>query len=391
MDPVSASHAVSGRVVCGRRHLPLSTLGLATLVILIAGLLASCSEDAAQPSPSSVPFEWPVAAPESQDLDGAVLDTLTARLARGEFGRISSLLIVRQGYLVYEEYFRDMAQDQLHDAYSVTKSVASALIGIAIDEGMLEGVDVKLVDFFSEYSDVPAAADDRYPRNTITLEHVLSMQAGFQWDELSVPYGTAQNPFTGLLETDDMFRYALDRPVVTEPGTGFHYNSGSSMLLAGILQQVSGKNVREFAVEHLFGPLDITFFGWRRGGNYVYMLGSGLELLPRDMAKFGYLYANDGVWQGQRLISSEWIQESWRTRAEIGDGRTYGYHWWLRPQEPGSGIEVLPYALGWGEQYVLIVPEIEMVVVSTAEKYRQQDQLIAEVMNVIGEALRLDP
>ncbi len=321
--------------------------------------LVSCGDS---PTDSPATHEWRVASAESQGLNPDILDSLTIRLREGRFGLISSLVIVRHGYLVYEEYFRGYDIDRLHPVYSVTKSVTSALIGIALEQGRISGTDVRLLDFFPEY---PTLANMSEAKRQITLHHVLTMSAGFVWDELSTPYGSPSNPTTRLVQSSDWVKFVLDLPMAGVPGATFTYNSGCTILLSGVLKSRTGMSARSYARQVLFNRLGISRYSWETGPNDITNTGSGLSLRPRDMAKFGYLYLRDGVWRSRQVVSRDWIDRSTQPHIRFAEGGGYGLHWWLSD----SGTELAPYAAGWGGQYIIVIPERDMVVVSTAEQY----------------------
>ncbi len=357
------------------------------IIILMAPAFAifSCGDKSTQPEEFT---EWTVASPESQGLNPFILDTLTIKLQVGELGKISSLLIVRGGKLVYEEYFRGFGAEDLHVVHSVTKSIAATLVGMAIDEGKISSVQTGLLDFFPSYTDLANPSADK---DNITLAHVLQMRAGFAWDEQSTPYGTAENPVTHLYQSPDMFKFVLDLPMADPPGTKFVYNTGSSMLLSGVIAHAVGRDVESYAEDKLFTPLGITEYSWPRGPNNVHPTGDGLSLRPRDMAKIGYLYLRDGVWSGRRLLSSGWIAASTQPYTHFTNGSAYGYQWWLLSMPFGEFTLYAPFAAGWGDQFIIVVPLLNMVVVTTAEHFSGEQSHIDEVLfDYILEAARGD-
>jgi CubicO group peptidase (beta-lactamase class C family) len=339
------------------------------LVGCLSGPAISCADS---PTDSAASFEWPVASAESQGLDPDILDTLTAHTWEGRFGRISSLLIVRHGYLVYEEYFRGQDSERLHPVYSVTKSVSSALIGAALARGEIDGLDARLLAFFPEY---PSLENPSSAKGLITLRHVLQMKAGFQWDEWSTPYGSPNNPTTRLVASPDWIKFVLDLPLENPPGATFTYNSGGTMLLAGVLKRATGMSARAFAERVLFNPLGITDYTWETGPHDITNTGWGLSLRPRDMAKFGFLYLRNGAWNGRQVIRHDWIEQSMQPHVRFESGGGYGFQWWLLPLGPNGSEPLAPYAAGWGGQYIFVLPERDMVVVSTAEEYDGRSEM----------------
>lgn len=343
-------------------------------IFILLPFVYSCGDKPTTPQEFT---DWTSATPESQGLNPYILDTLTTRLQAGELGKVSSLLIVRGGKLVYEEYFRGFGADDLHVVHSVTKSIAATLVGMAVDEGKITSVQTKLFDYFPSYTNLANPSADK---DSITLAHVLQMRAGFEWDEQSTPYGTAENPVTRLYQSADMFKFVLDLPMADPPGTKFVYNTGSSMLLSGVIAHAVGRDVESYAKDKLFTPLNITEYTWITGPNNVHPTGDGLSLRPRDMAKIGYLYLQDGVWSGRRLLSGAWIAASTQPYTQFTDGTGYGYQWWLLSMEFGPLTIFSPFAAGWGDQYIIIVPILNMVVVSTAEHFADEQSFIDEIV-----------
>jgi len=316
--------------------------------------------------------EWTTDTPASQHLDVEILNRMTESLREGDYGRVHSLLIARNGVLVYEEYFRGATREGLHQVYSVTKSFTSALIGIAIAEGHIEGVDTPLLDFFSTYETV----ENMSPRKAqITLEDVLNMQTGLQWDEWSTPYDHPNNPTALLSRSSDWMKFMLDLPMANEPGTDFTYNSGATMLLAGILKNTTGRTAEDYAREKLFDPLGIDRYTWREGPNDITNTGWGLFLTPREMARFGHLILMKGQWGDRRIVPEAWIDVLAEPASTFGDGTGYTYQWWLMLMPDGS--RYVPYAEGYGGQFIFVLPWLDMVVVSTAINYTSSSNIRA--------------
>lgn len=322
-------------------------------------------------------FIWFETDPGDKNLNKERLVTLDQKITNGDYGQISSLLIVRDSALVFESYYRGWGADAMHPVYSVTKSIASALIGIAYDDGLISSLNEPVYTWLLQYTN-NANPDTRKDR--ITLEHVLTMRAGFAWDEWSVPYGTAANPLNQMMASRDWLHFVFDFPMVAEPGEEFAYNSGCSVMLSGILNEASETNTRSFAVQYLFENLDIENFIWDTAPNGMHNTGFGLRMLPRDMAKIGLLYLQDGVWDGEQILSSSWIHDSWQRYTTFENGTGYGYQWWIMDLEVDGQHYDAAYADGWGQQYIFVLPEWDMVVVSTAEKYGGESSPIREIL-----------
>jgi len=328
--------------------------------------------------------EWRSATPEAQRLDASRLRALVGRMERGTYGEMSSLLIVRHGRLVVERYFRGAGPDDPQPLQSVTKSVTSVLVGIAMDQGRIPRLDAPVADFLPNCADL-VSADPR--KGAIVLEHLLTMTSGLAWIESAPPL-----PWPG--QPADWLRVVLQQPVVDEPGTRFSYSSGSVLLLSGVLQRLTGRRTEDLAVRALFRPLDFGAHDWPALEGDLTPTGSGLALRPRDLAKIGQLYLDGGVYRGRRIVSEAWVRRSTAAHATLPDGTRYGYLWWLLPATPLAGDSLLRsvfYAGGAGDQYLFVVPAADVVVVVTGQNYerhfvRPLAFLTAEILPAISDS-----
>jgi CubicO group peptidase (beta-lactamase class C family) len=334
---------------------------LLLLILLLPACFDSNSTDIAQV------WSWPTGTPASQGLDEDLLDSLTTQLGAGELGPVTSILIVRGGVLVYEEYFRGMDATQVHQIHSVTKSVGSALIGIAWDQGRIQDLQTPVLSFFPEYSVVE---NDSEWKRSMTLEHVLQMRTGIEWDEWDSENNTWGEQGTELWQSPDWIKYVLDQPMAAPPGTEWHYNTGASVLLSGVLRNRVGLEADAFAWSFLLSPMDVDEAYWYRGPLGVVSTGNGLMLRPRDMAKFGYLFLEGGIWppSNERLISQEWVDASFQRHTEIGDGG-YGYQWRICVSGYRGENVPIPFARGYGGQFIFVIRPLDMVIVVTAQHY----------------------
>ncbi len=224
------------------------------------------------------------------------------------------------------------------------------------------------------------------------------MRAGIDWNERIAPYGDPRNPTYQMASSSDWIKFMLDRPMSDPPGTRFRYNSGCTILLSGVLRNRMGNAAHEFAVAHLFRPLGITSFqwerGWKNGEQNLTNTGWGLSLRPRDMAKIGQLCLQNGMWEGTRIVSQQWIAESTTDRVSLSNSFSYGYQWWLLPLEGIAGHTPQPndirIAWGWGDQFIFAIPYLDLVVVSTGGNFSGplQDQAIEFVRTSIVRAVR---
>jgi len=356
---------------------------LCLLLITIFGLTAcdnstptasNTEADSATESPAvqfaQLNFEESVS-PTEQNIDEGRLNQLVDEIERGLWGSVDSLLVSRNGQMVLEKYFREYDGTTPHRMYSTTKSITSMLIGIAMAQGHIQSTDQKLLDFFPEYerSDI---LNYNERKEAITLEDVLTMRAGFEWNEHSTRYTTPNNPTTHLFSSLDWMKHMLDLPMATTPGTFYRYNSGATMLLSGIIRNTTGMNTVEFAVENLFGPLGITNFDWEEGPEEVFNTGWGSFLTPRDMMKIGLMVLNNGVWEGQQIITREWLDQSTSEFVSRGAG-AYGFQWWMMPLSGVSGhtptSSDIDYTSGWGGQHIFVIRDFDIVVTVTGENY----------------------
>ncbi|MFC1507246.1 serine hydrolase domain-containing protein [Thermoproteota archaeon] len=295
---------------------------------------------------------WKVSTPEQQGMDSEQFVKMLTTIQEQEYD-IHSVHVIRNGYMVTDVYFYPFSSDRRHQLHSCTKSITSALVGIAIDKGYIDSVDQPVIDFFPERT----AANLDVNKKAMTLEHLLTMTSGLECQDSYLYRWSGLNQ---MMESDDWVQFMIDIPMVEEPGTRFEYCNGASFLLSAIIQQTTGMNTLDFAHEHLFGPLGIYDVTWTSNPQNIALGYSELRMRPHDMAKIGYLYLNKGMWDGELVISSEWIEMS--TRKQINAGTLldhYGYQWWI----DDSGIYT---ALGaWG-QYIMVIPEKNIVTVFTS-------------------------
>lgn len=303
---------------------------------------------------------------------------LTERLAAMQ---LRSCLISGGQELLFEHYRDDTIQDEIAKTNSCTKSVLSALICIAMDRGQLPGAETPAAVFF------PRLADDPDPRKAaITLEQLLNMSAGFEWNEFG-----GLNSFPRMIRTPDWVNFVLDLPLAEPPGAGMVYNSGISQLLATILAKAVG-NVAAYAEETLFRPLGIDTYKWETDPDGVHTGGFGLSMKPGDMLKFGQLFLQEGMWEGQRVIAQELVRRSVSPAlpADPSFPGQYGWHWWIDALHPDGGGQGPSrgqppagdsdqsnatgyyYARGFGGQFIYVVPALDTVVVLTSESKKRK-------------------
>jgi CubicO group peptidase (beta-lactamase class C family) len=298
---------------------------------------------------------WRTGTPEEQSLDSAKLAEGLQSIQRQDI-KIDSLLIIRNGSVVLDAYFHDPYDGKFpHDMASVTKSVMTTLIGIAADQGKIQ-LDQPIVSFFPDRT--IANLDDR--KKSITVRHLASMINGFESGCLADDMGTLDR----MRSNPDWVQAALDRKMVQEPGKSFCYDSPGMHLLSAILQESTGMTALEFARQNLFEPLGIHEVIWVSDPQgYTHGWGD-LHLKPDDAAKLGYLWLNNGVWDGKQIVSTAWVKDSVKAHSSAGDDE-YGYGWWIS--------EGTYFASGRGGQNIKVVPALNAIVVTTGSGFEYDE------------------
>jgi CubicO group peptidase (beta-lactamase class C family) len=340
-------------------------------------------------SPSSIDDDWEIASPASVGMDGAQLCTVAARLAQRATA-VHSVVVVRHGKLVLEQYFPGYDQPwgqpdgqyeftatTKHDMRSASKSVTSLLVGIAIDRKLIAGVDEPVLKFFPDTAAVKQPGWD-----AITLRHLLTMSSGIKWDEARA-WTDPENDEPHLTFEADPIGYVLAKPVAAPPDALWTYNGGGTELLGNIIERVSKKSLEAFARETLFQPLGITDVEWKPYKNGKIAAAAGLRLRPRDAAKIGQLVLNRGQWNGRQIVSADWIAQSITPRFQavgyFGSTLFYGYQWWMGRSLAGDREIKWVAAFGWGGQRIFIVPELDLVMMTTTAQYGQPKEGLAAI------------
>lgn len=303
---------------------------------------------------------WQYASPAQMGMDPERLQDMVDAIESSSFS-VDSAMVIKDGYVVLDEYFGSYEKGEQHIIYSCTKSVVSTIFGIAFENGLIPDLDTRLLDI---YPDIVPENPGEW-KNSITLRDLLMMSGGFyardswlyQWEGLD-----------GLHAADDAVEYMLDLPMDFEPGSRFEYTNGVSHLLSCIITEQTGVSAAEYAEEHLFGPLGINEYTWEtdnRGRNWGY---TRIYFSPHDMAKIGFLFLNKGEWDDDQVISEDWVSEATAHRidANILDG--YGYQWWV-----GDGYYL---ALGYKGQFIFVYPEHDLIVVFTSSSPETFDYAI---------------
>lgn len=356
--------------------------GWLAVPVLLASCIAVPEEHGSLAAPAQLDDGWKTASPEAAGLSSARLAAMVRAIETGQYTNVHSVLIERDGRLVFERYFAgederwgdplgrvQFGPQTLHDMRSVGKSVTSALVGIAFADRPSD-LDRSILEFFPEYAKQASPGS-----HAITPRHLLSMTAGWQWDE-SMPYWDPGNDERAFNHSADPLGYLFSRPLVAAPGTRWTYCGGATELLAQLVQRRTGTDFTSYARSALFAPLGVTEFEWVGRPGKGPAAASGLRLRPRDMLKFGSLYAHEGRWQGRQVIPAAWVSESLRRHADVPDfppwDMGYGYQWWEGVSSADPGLGTVHAAFGKGRQRVFVVPTLGLVVAITAGTYESE-------------------
>lgn len=312
--------------------------------------------------PEHIDGSWAVASLSVQNVNQQLIHDLMQQILGNRLKKIHGILLIKEGRLILEEYFSGYHRNLKHSVQSVTKSVTSILLGIARDRGHPVALDGKLAGYLPAYREMLATS----AKGGITLEDLLTMRAGLEWNEFHMP-----TDVYNMIWSRDAVRYVLERNLVDPPGQRFHYSTGLSTVLGRILMNVTGSDALAYAEAHLFNPLDISDYFWGTTADGSYSTGAALWLRPRDMAKLGYLFLNNGKWRGTQVVSREWVRQSIHAHVtgerDMVSGSGYGYQWWRGSLRSGRRDIDVFYAAGHGGQYIVQIPELDVIIVTTSE------------------------
>lgn len=311
-------------------------------------------------------YQWELSEPEAQGMNHEMLDSAftVARLT----GFVDGLLVIRHGYLVGEEYYNGYNASSRHTTASVSKSFLSALTGLALQNGYLDSLEEKVMDYFPEYA-YPGMDSRKY---LITIRHLLTMRMGIR-DESDSNYGV----FWQLYKSPNWIQATIEYPLMFDPGERMRYNTFQTHLLSAILTKATGRSTREFGRRFLFDPIGITLDNWQQDPQGYYFGGGDMFMTPREMAVFGYLYLHGGRIDGRQIIPESWVQLTLSASTSFthpnawGELRNYDYAylWWLG-QIAGQNVFM---GYGYGGQFLIVFPDLDLIVVSTAEKLVDPD------------------
>jgi CubicO group peptidase (beta-lactamase class C family) len=313
--------------------------------------------------------DWSVADPASAGMNAAKLDSMVA----ATWTKMGSVLVARNGKLVYEHYF-DGDASTLRNTRSATKTIAGMLTGIAVDRGLLRGVDVRVMPLFPDKRPV-ANPDPR--KNSITLEDFMTMSSVLECDDWN-NFSRGNEERMYLIE--DWIKFTLDLPVrgyapwVTKPkdakyGRTFSYCTAGAFMTGQVVARTTHRTVEDFARDNLFAPLGIEKLNWPHSGLGLAMTGGGLELRSRDLLKLGQLYLDSGMWEGKRVVSADWVKRSTTPHAQIDETTDYGYFWWLKTFTANGKSYPAFFMTGNGGNKVVVMPSANLVAVITSTNY----------------------
>lgn len=375
----------------------------------IAVHVLSANEQSAVNAPYSPPVQredgWLVTDAGSVGFNEAALAALTQSIREGKYLNVHAVLVEKAGQLVYEAYFEGEDEnwgdplgnvvfdhETLHDLRSISKSVTSALLGIALGGGYEMALNTPLPAYFPDLKDRISPELDK-----VSLQHALTMTAGLEWNEMTVPYTDPSNDEARLYTTKDPVGMVLSRPLRDPPGSRWYYNGGLTEVIAGIIERKTGKPLDDYAEDVLFKPLGIINYEWRRSSlwpsEHSPSASSGLRLSARDLAKFGSLFLNQGRWQGKQIIPVEWVSRSIKRHVQdipwgLSGIYGYGFMWYPGHTKGMPGFPVI-HAVGHGDQRIFILPKQEIVVTIFAGLYNEQRWVSESILRQIVVALEL--
>jgi CubicO group peptidase (beta-lactamase class C family) len=358
-----------------------STLSIIITLFILTNFLCSCSaqQDHYFNEPSNL--TWATSSAEKEGIKQLVIDSIHYEIRDGKYGLVDHFLLIKNGKIIadyhYEHDYESIMkkydttnhqynydhidwhpyynQSELHTLQSVTKSITSLLVGIAYDEGLIQDIHSSILPYFSDFT---IDSNDSI-KSQISIEDLLLMQSGIQWDEES--YNEATNSCVIMESSNDWIQFVLDQPMDNLPGTVFEYNSGVSVLLGKIVSETTGKRIDKWAEEKLFKPLGITNYYWKKTPKGEIDTEGGLYLTPHDLAKIGYLILNMGKWNNEQVISKSWIKKSIEPNDGFYEQIKYGYQWLIPSHENGQAKIIA--GNGYGDQYVMMSPEHDIIIV----------------------------
>jgi CubicO group peptidase (beta-lactamase class C family) len=357
-----------------------------TLILILLILTGNCKKDFPSDhihytyiKPEQVNDGWKVSALSEVGMDVSIIERITENILNDQYRGIHSMLIVKDGVLVYEEYFNNHNRDDLQTIYSITKSITSSLTGLAIQEGFIAGVEESVLQYFPQYN-IP---DNE--KQKLQIKHILTLTTGIVWDEKTYPYTDPRNSEYQMVQSDDWMEFVLQQPLLFNPGETFNYNTGAVHLLSAVIKQSTTLFADDFAGQYLFEPLGISEFEWNTDNLGYPCTGAtfqGLKMKARDVAKYGFLHLNKGKWNGNQVIPEAWVEESTQEHVDVTDDRGFGYLWWTGSYTMNEKEIPHFYAAGFGGQTIHIVPELDLMIVFTCWDNAQDADIFLPIIMI---------
>jgi CubicO group peptidase (beta-lactamase class C family) len=353
----------------------LKKIGFITFYIFIIFFVASCAARYNQYGlpqyeyeyqiPQQIDDGWQTSSLDAEGVESAKINEMVGKILGGEIDNIHGILLIKNGKLVFEEYFDGFDRETKHRIFSASKSVTSILIGMAMDQNKLSDVDTNVYKLLPEYEGTKWI-DQRYD---IKLKHVLTMTAGLDWNGWDYPGYDFRSPTRKMFVSNDWVKFVLDREAIDPPGRRYIYNNGLTILLGEVIRKSTGEGADIFAEKNLFAPLGITDYRWNKGPKSVLDTAGGLWLKPRDMAKIGYLFLHKGKWYGRQIVSQDRVNESVKghVNQDVFFGTGYGYQWWCGKSKFNERVVETFFAAGHGGQYIFVCPALDCVTVVTSK------------------------
>lgn len=352
------------------------------LILILLIIFAGCKKDEDKTDyqysvPETFADDLETASLESVDMEKVEICKMIDYINSIEQNNIHNILIFRKNKLVFEQYFEGYSLDFTnadlngelmeynretdHFIASISKSVTSVVFGVAINMGFIQDLNKKIIDYFPEYADILIDG-----KENITVENVLTMQCGLEYDESTYLYNDSRSDTYQMMHSEDPIRFVLSKPLTTTPGTEFHYNTGSPNILAAIIEKETGETFFDWANSNFFDAMKIQGGKWSIMANGVPMVSGGLYLRARELSKIGLMFLNDGVWLGKRFVSADWIEKSTFEQVSTGnsffENTSYGFQWWITNFTVNNKSCKCYFGAGWGDQFLFVIPDLDLVV-----------------------------
>lgn len=361
-------------------------------------LITSCQQDKREYLyPKQTDDNWTISTPDKEGMDMELIKEVVPKISN-DYDGIDGIVVVRHGKLILDEYFNGYDSEKPHKLFSITKSITGAVVGIAIEQGFMKSENDSIKNYLGDY-----LTNKTHALKNLTVKHILTMSTGLDWVEL----GDMNSQGMKIPFTNDWIEFVLNQPINSTPGSIFNYSSGNTMLLAPIIKNSTGIQADKFADKYLFSPLGIKTYEWvkmsefwtkTQGGEIPGVeepksltydtifseftnTGTGLKMRPRDIAKFGQLYLNNGQWDGKQIITEGWIKKS--TQSHFSN-KEYGYLWRLTKYDFNDQKISCYYGTGFGLQKLYVFPTLDLVVVLTQQNYRRMPKGEKETQDIIN-------